>query len=88
MPKDNKKIFVTVRTPDQTLFSGEALSLSSYNLLGPFDVLPQHSNFITLIKDKIEIRTLRKQKLEFKAQTGVIKNRGNKVQVFLGIENL
>jgi len=35
----------------QTLWEGEARSVSSSNAEGPFDILPMHANYITLIND-------------------------------------
>lgn len=41
---------VKILSPTQTIFDGEALSVSSVNTDGTFDILPFHANFITLIK--------------------------------------
>lgn len=34
------------------VWEGEATSVSSTNSQGPFDILPQHANFITIIKNQ------------------------------------
>lgn len=53
----NVKIF----SPTQTIFEGEAVSISSVNSVGKFDILPFHANFITLVqKNPIIIRTKKK----------------------------
>lgn len=50
----NVKIF----SPTQTIFEGEAVSISSVNSMGKFDILPFHANFITLVqKTPIIVRT-------------------------------
>jgi hypothetical protein len=53
----NVKIF----SPTQTIFEGEAVSISSVNSMGKFDILPFHANFITLVqKTPIIVRTKKK----------------------------
>lgn len=41
---------VKILSPIQTIFDGEALSVSSTNSTGNFDILPFHANFITLVQ--------------------------------------
>lgn len=82
------KLFITVKSPDNTVFTGEAVALSSLNDVGPFDVLPRHENFISILSTKIVIYFEKNQKQEFQIQKGIIKARQNVVQVFLGIETL
>lgn len=49
---------VTINSPKEHVWEGKAFTVSSVNSQGPFDILPQHANFITLIEDKpIVIRT-------------------------------
>ncbi len=43
---------VRILNPDEQLWGGEAESVSSENSAGPFDILAQHANFITMIKNK------------------------------------
>lgn len=52
---------VKIISPTQTIFDGEAYSISSVNSLGKFDILPFHANFITLVqKAPITLRVSRK----------------------------
>ena len=47
---------VKILTPESLVWEGRAESLSSINSAGPFDILPQHANMITIIeKSPIEI---------------------------------
>lgn len=39
-----------VYSPYKVYFDGEALSISSVSATGPFDILPRHHNFITLLE--------------------------------------
>ena len=66
-------------------FRGRAVSVSSENDLGDFDVLSKHSNFISLIYNKLTIRTPKGKKLDYEFERGVMKVKKNKVSVFLGL---
>jgi|SRR3989344_4345892 len=43
---------VKILTPTQTIFDGEALSVSSKSGVGNFDILPYHANFIALVQNQ------------------------------------
>ncbi len=61
MPAKNT-LTVKIISPTQTIFDGEAFSVSSVNSLGKFDILPMHANFITLIqKQPIFLRIEKKE---------------------------
>ena len=66
-------------------FLGKATAVSSENKVGKFDILPEHTNFITLIFNKLTIHTLDKKKLEYKFSRGVLEVSENQVRIFLGI---
>jgi F0F1-type ATP synthase epsilon subunit len=66
-------------------FKGKALSVSSKNRLGKFDILPQHANFITLILDFLTIYTPDKRKISFQFKRGVLEVYKNKVKAFLEV---
>lgn len=66
-------------------FSGKAIAVSSENRLGKFDILPKHINFISLIFNKLTILTLKKEKIEFQFEKGILIARENQVKVFLGL---
>lgn len=53
--KQNTVLNVSIVSPEETLFEGTALSLSCYNKEGEFDILPYHSNFISLIYQSITV---------------------------------
>ena len=85
----NDKILIEVKTSEKVLFSGEAKSLSSTNEKGPFDILPYHANFFSIIKEKIMIihRDNKKTEISIK-DNGIMKVMENKVSIFLGIETI
>ena len=66
-------------------FAGEAEAVSSQNKLGKFDILPKHTNFITLIFSNLTINTFGKKKIAYQFEKGVLEVSENKVNVFLGL---
>ncbi|MEX0617056.1 MAG: hypothetical protein WD231_04595 [Candidatus Woykebacteria bacterium] len=70
------------RDPD---YKGKASSISTQNDLGPFDVLPQHANLISLIKDRIIVRTVDGKGVNYQFRNGVLEVSNNVVKIFLGI---
>ena len=76
-------INVTVVSPQEVLFSGQAKSVSSKNSAGNFDILPQHAHFITIVENHpIIVRTVDKKNLTFKFPLAIIYNFENNVKVF------
>lgn len=78
-----QNLLVTVVSPQQILYSGEAKSISSINSSGVFDLLPEHANFVTIIEDKsIIIRSNKDQRIEFKFPLAIIYITGNTVKIY------
>ncbi len=76
---------VKVYSPFKVFFDGEALSISAENGTGPFDVLPEHHNFLTLLRPcELVIRTSQ-QEQKIHIESGVMHVKKNKVSVFLNI---
>ena len=76
-------INITIKSRKKILYQGKALYLTSVNDNGKFDILPQHANFISLIKDFIIIRKEDEQDEKIDIKTGVLKNINNIVSVYL-----
>lgn len=52
------KLKVKINSPEKILWEGDAEWVSSVNSKGPFDILPFHTNFVTIIENqKIRINT-------------------------------
>lgn len=81
-------LLVYVRDPERIFYEGPAFSVSSTNASGPFDILPEHENFISLIKQNIVIHMITGEKREIPLEKGVLKTQSNKVWVFLGLEDV
>jgi F0F1-type ATP synthase epsilon subunit len=69
----------------EIFFEGKAKSVSSKNKLGKFDVLPSHTNFITLISKNLTIITDKNKKIAYQFERGVLEVSTNKVNIFLGL---
>ncbi len=81
-------LFVSVRGPEKLLYEGDVSALSSVNERGPFDVLPMHENFISIIGQKLVLTLKNGEIKEFPVDKGVMRTYKNNVDVFLGIEAL
>ncbi len=80
-----KSFSLTVRDREKILFEGEAISFSSANSKGNFDILSDHSNFISLVDEKITIRDAAGVVKEIEVGKGVIRVLNNKIDVFVGV---
>ncbi len=69
----------------EIFYQGKARVISSQNKIGRFDVLPRHTNFITLIFKDISVITPEAKKITYQFKRGVLEVTKNKVNVFLGI---
>ena len=83
----SQTIEVCIKTAESTLFEGVAQSLSLINDAGPFDILPMHENFISLISKNIRVTKIGGENIEFPIQSrGILRAGSNKVTIFLGVE--
>jgi|GEM_PF-4783376 len=81
--KTEEQIHIYLSNPDQVLFNGNAMGFSSFNESGEFSVISKHTNFRSLIKNKIIIYIDGNQKKEFKISKGVLSFSRNKVEAYV-----
>lgn len=79
------KITVSIKNKKEQLFLGDALSVTSKNDDGVFDILPFHVNFITLIYDFIVIDRNQQTERRFEMENGVLYTLGNKIDIYIGL---
>ena len=79
------QIDVVVRRREGLVFTGRVFAVSSVNKIGNFDVLPNHANFICTIQNLLTIHHTKEKKQEFKIDSGVLRAKGNLVEVYVGI---
>lgn len=82
---DGKTMHVKVYAPFKVYFDGIAESISAANDTGPFDILPKHHNFMTLLSEcEIIVRAAgREEKIEI--TRGIMHVKADKVIVFLDV---
>jgi F-type H+-transporting ATPase subunit epsilon len=77
---------VKIYAPFQTYFEGDAESLSAANDTGPFDILPRHKNFMTLLKPcTITVRVPQRPDFNMAVEQGVMHVKADRVTVFLDV---
>lgn len=77
---------VKIYAPFKTYFDGVASSVSAANQTGPFDVLPKHKNFMTLLSEcDIVVRAPNQPEVKFPVTKGVMHVKADKATVFLDI---
>lgn len=77
-------IHVIIKDKNGVMADDNATALSSYNEVGLFDVLPLHTNFISLIRDKLILHKVGGDR-EIKVQTGLLQVKNGEVYVYLGL---
>ncbi len=83
----NQYLSVSISNPKRVVWEGEVESVSSVNSQGPFDILPQHANFITFTEHQpIVVRTKEKGVVEHTFKNSVMYVHDNKVRVFVDLE--
>ncbi len=84
----NKKQVMEVKiySPFQDYYNGIAFSLSAVNATGPFDILPEHHNFISLLSPcDLVVRTVKNGDRKVQISGGIIHVKSDKVIVFLDV---
>lgn len=85
VPGKKPTMHVKVYGPFNVYVDEEAYSISAANLTGPFDVLPRHRNFITILEAcDVVVQTPHDTKMISIAR-GVMHVRQDKVTVFLDV---
>jgi len=81
----SRTLRVRVSSPYQIYFDELAVSISGENLTGPFDILPGHHNFITLLTPcELSIKTDNETR-KIKINGGVMHVKADMASVFLDI---
>ena len=85
MPANNN-LQVTVKNRQGIIFQSIAVSFTSVNDTGVFDVLPGHANFISLVQDYVEVILDNGEVNRIEITPGVMKVENNAVNVYLGVK--
>jgi F0F1-type ATP synthase epsilon subunit len=83
--QENLKMRVKIYSPFRVYFDEEAFSISGVNATGPFDILPRHHNFMTLLNTgDLVVRTPRGMQ-KIRISRGIMHVKADKVIVFLDV---
>lgn len=82
----SKPLHLTIRTREAIVKDVDIKNLSSKNEKGLFDILDQHANFISIVKEKLLLRYPDGREEEVSIDHGVLKVRENQIDVYLGIK--
>jgi hypothetical protein len=85
IPEPLDKIHLTIRDREKIIFREDCLGITSVDVNGKFDVLPQHGNFISLISQYVRVYKLDGTSLAFPCTAGVLKVINNTIEVYFGI---
>ncbi len=82
----NLSMHVKIYAPFRTYFDAEAQSLSAQNGTGPFDVLPLHKNFMSLLVPcTVVVRSKGKPDFKLDVTRGVLHVKADRTTVFLDV---
>jgi len=76
---------VIVRSRDTEYFSGKAVAISSVNQKGPFDILPKHIHFISLIQNGLTIHKLDGSTQEIIFSNAVLRVKDDVVEIYISM---
>jgi hypothetical protein len=83
---DQQSMLVKVHAPFREYYNGDAFSISAENATGPFDILPKHHNFISLLSPcDLAIRTVKSGEQKIRISGGIMHVKANQVIVFLDV---
>ena len=83
--KKRETFAVRIQTPESLVWQGDALSLSTSNSAGHFDILPQHANMITIIeRQPIDVVTSDGNR-KFVFEKAVLAVKDNDVHIYANI---
>lgn len=85
----NQTLKLRIISPKQTIYNGPALSVSSVNSAGKFDILPAHANFITLVEGKpIVVKKDSGEIITYNFPLAIIYTQRNIVNIYTDIQSL
>lgn len=76
-------LHVRIISPQQLILETKATSVSSINAQGPFDILPEHANFLTVVEDTpIIVRPAKEKPITYTFPLSIIRVTANQVSIY------
>ena len=83
----NQILHVRIISPQELILETEAEAVSSKNIRGDFDILPEHANFITVVENyPILIRVPKQKPIILKFNLAIIMVTENNVNIYTYIQ--
>ncbi len=83
---DGVSMQVHVHSPFKDYYDGMAFSLTAENATGPFDILPKHHNFISLLSPcELIVRTVKQGEQKIRISGGILHVKADQIIVFLDV---
>jgi F-type H+-transporting ATPase subunit epsilon len=82
---EQERFQVKIFSPFEVYYEGEAYSLSAINSQGPFDVLPEHANFISLVNSGPVSIDTPFGKRKFNLERGILRIRAGQATLFANV---
>lgn len=77
---------IRISSPENLVWEGKGEWVSSINSKGPFDILPMHANFITVVeKHPIKVKGENGKENEYSFDRAVLYTHDNQVSIYVGI---
>lgn len=83
--REESLLSVNAASPFHVFYEGPALAVSAYNKVGPFDVLPGHSAFFSVLQSGEVVIDTGDELVNFTISNGFISVRKNVVELFANI---
>lgn len=78
-------VHLLIRNRDKIIFDEEVKAVTSINDKGTFDILPEHTNFISIIKRYVLIHKVDGTKQVLEINNGVLKIRDGLINCYIDI---
>ena len=82
---DVASMHIKIYSPFKVYFDGEAVSLSAESATGPFDILPKHHNFITLLEPCDVVVRTKTDEETIRISGGVMHVKADDLIIFLDV---
>lgn len=79
------RFIAKIYSPFEVFYEGEVFSLSARNSQGPFDILPEHANFLSLVSEGDVLVDTPYGKRTFRLDRGILRVRGGEVTLFANV---
>lgn len=85
-PSGKPRMAVKVYAPFQVYFEGDAFSVSAINATGPFDILPNHHNFLCMLTPcDLLVTPVEGDSKTIKIHRALMHVKANRVVVFMDV---